>query len=373
MDFFTLKKKDPKTAARLGVVHTSHGDIQSPFFMPVGTKATVKTLSQEDLRAIGSQIELSNTYHLFLRPGLDIIEKAGGLHKFMSWERAILTDSGGFQVFSLTDWRKLTDEGVEFQSHIDGDKHLLTPESVMDIQRVFGSDMVMQLDECSPYPCERALAEEAVVRTTAWAKRTKAHFQKTGMAERGQHWFTIVQGSTYKDLRERSVNELMELDSDGCAIGGVSVGEPVAEMFEVLGWVVDKLPVNKPRYFMGIGMPDQIVKAVGMGIDMFDTVIPTRYGRYGTCFTDRGQVVIRNGSFKEDFTPLDPECDCFVCKNYSRAYIRHLFNTSELLGLRLAAFHNVHYYVKLLRRIREAIDAGRFAEFSRDFLQKYTS
>jgi len=373
MDFFTLNKKDATTHARRGVVHTAHGDIQSPFFMPVGTRATVKTLSQEDLREIGSEVELSNTYHLYLRPGCDIIEKAGGLHKFMSWERPILTDSGGFQVFSLTDWRKLSDLGVEFQSHLDGSKHMLTPESVMDIQRVLGSDMVMQLDECSPYPCERALAEEAVARTTHWAKRTKEHFAKTGMAERGQHWFSIVQGSTFKDLRERSVNELNELDSDGCAIGGVSVGEPVREMFEVLGWVVDKLPEAKPRYFMGIGMPDQIVKAVGMGIDMFDTVIPTRYGRYGTCFTDRGQVVVRNGNFKEDFGPLDPECDCFACKNYSRAYIRHLFNTNELLGLRLAAYHNVHYYVKLLRRIRAAIDEDRYTEFSADFYAKYGS
>jgi queuine tRNA-ribosyltransferase len=373
MEFFTLKKKDANTSARLGVVHTAHGDIQSPFFMPVGTKATVKTLSQEDLRAIGSEVELSNTYHLFLRPGCDIIEKAGGLHKFMSWERAILTDSGGFQVFSLTDWRKVTDEGVEFQSHIDGDKHLLTPESVMDVQRIFGSDMVMPLDECSPYPCEYGPAEAAVRRTTAWAQRTKAHFEKTGMRERGQRLFSIVQGSTYKDLRERSVKELLELDTDGYAIGGVSVGEPVKEMFEVLGWVVDLLPQDKPRYFMGIGMPDQIVKAVGMGIDMFDTVIPTRYGRYGTCFTDRGQVVVRNGAFKEDFRPLDPECDCFVCKNYTRAYIRHLFNTSELLGLRLAAYHNVHYYVNLLRRIREALAKGSFDEFSRSFLAKYGS
>ena len=373
MGFYTLRKKDPQTHARLGVVHTAHGDIQSPFFMPVGTKATVKTLSQEDLRAIGSEVELSNTYHLFLRPGCDIIAKSGGLHKFMSWERPILTDSGGFQVFSLTDWRKVTDQGVEFQSHIDGTKHLLTPESVMDIQRVLGSDMVMPLDECSPYPCEYGPAAEAVQRTTQWARRTREHFHKTGMPERGQRLFSIVQGSTYKDLRERSVTELLELDTDGYAIGGVSVGEPVKEMFEVLNWVVDRLPEGKPRYFMGIGMPDQIVRAVGKGIDMFDTVIPTRYGRYGTCFTDQGQVVVRNGQFKEDFGPLDPECDCFVCRNYSRAYIRHLFNTSELLGLRLAAFHNVHYYVNLLRRIREALSQGRFDEFSRDFLAKYGS
>lgn len=370
---YTLLSKDINTKARRGIVHTTHGDIQAPFFMPVGTKATVKTLSQEDLRTIGSEVELSNTYHLYLRPGCDIIEKAGGLHKFMSWERPILTDSGGYQVFSLTDWRKLSDQGVEFKSHLDGSKHFLTPESVMDIQRTLGSDMVMPLDECSPYPCEYKDAEEAVKRTTHWMKRTKDHFEKNGMRERGQKLFCIVQGSVYKDLRERSARELLACDTDACAIGGVSVGEPVKEMFEVLGWTIDMLPEHKPRYFMGIGLPDQIVKAVGMGIDMFDTVVPTRYGRYGTCFTDRGQVVIRNGMFKEDFGPLDPECDCPTCKNYSRAYIRHLFNTGEVLGLRLAAYHNIHYYVNLMRRIRAAIEAGTYQEFERAYLQKYGS
>lgn len=373
MAFYTLLKKDPRTKARRSVVHTAHGDIQAPFFMPVGTRATVKTLSQEDLHAIGAEIELSNTYHLFLRPGMEIIGAAGGLHKFMSWQKPILTDSGGYQVFSLTDWRKLTDEGVEFRSHIDGLKHFLDPERVMDIQAVLGSDMVMPLDECSPYPCEKIDAAAAVRRTTEWMKRTKDHFHKTGMYNRGQRLFCIVQGSSYRDLREQSAKELTAIDTDGCAIGGVSVGEPVKEMFEVLGWTVDMLPEHKPRYFMGIGMPDQIVKAVSMGIDMFDTVVPTRYGRYGSCFTDKGLVVIRNGQFKADFGPLDPECDCHACKNYSRAYIRHLFNTSEVLGLRLAAYHNVHYYIKLMRRIREAIDVDRYEQFCADFLAKYNS
>lgn len=371
--FYTLISKDPRTQARRGIVHTAHGDIQAPFFMPVGTRATVKTLSQEDLRTIGAQIELSNTYHLFLRPGLEIIGAAGGLHKFMSWERPILTDSGGYQVFSLTDWRKLTDEGVEFQSHIDGLKHFLTPERVMDIQTVFGSDMVMPLDECSPHPCAKVDAAEAVRRTSAWMRRTKDYFHKTGMDARGQKLFCIVQGSCYRDLREQSAKELTAMDTDGCAVGGVSVGESVTEMFEVLGWTIGMLPEHKPRYFMGIGMPDQIVKAVGMGIDMFDTVVPTRYGRYGTCFTDSGTIVIRNGKYKADFAPLDPECECPTCKNYSRAYIRHLFNTSETLGLRLAAYHNVHYYVNLMRRIRAAIDAGRYAEFQQGFLARYGS
>ncbi len=373
MSFYTLIKNCPKTSARRGCVHTVHGDVQAPFFMPVGTKATVKTLSQEDLRTIGSEIELSNTYHLFLRPGCDIIQKAGGLHKFMSWERPILTDSGGYQVFSLTDWRKLSDAGVEFKSHLDGTKHFLTPEKVMEIESVLGSDMVMPLDECSPYPCEYAEAEQAVRRTTEWLKRTKEHFVKTGMNERGQRLFCIIQGSVYRDLRERSARELLSLDTDGCAIGGVSVGESVKEMFEVLQWVMPLMPLNKPRYFMGIGMPDQMVRAVGLGIDMFDTVIPTRYGRYGTCFTDRGQIVIRNGMYKEDFGPLDPECDCPTCKNYSRAYIRHLFNAGEVLGLRLAAYHNVYYYVNLLRRIREALDQGCYQEFMVNFLTTYNS
>ncbi len=370
---FSLLKTDPHTRARRGVVHTSHGDIQSPFFMPVGTKATVKTLSQEDLRVIGSEVELSNTYHLFLRPGCDIISRAGGLHKFMSWERPILTDSGGYQVFSLTDWRKLTDQGVEFQSHIDGARHMLSPESVMDIQQCLGSDMVMPLDECSPYPCEYAPAQDAVRRTSLWMRRTREHFDKLGMRERGQRLFCIVQGSVYQDLRERSARELLAFDPDGCAIGGVSVGEPVKEMFEVLDWTIGLLPQNKPRYFMGIGLPDQIVRAVGMGVDMFDTVVPTRYGRYGTCFTDRGQVVIRNGQYKEDFGPLDPECDCPTCRNYTRAYIRHLFNVGEVLGLRLAAYHNVYYYVNLLRRIRAAIEAGEYRQFSQDYLGRYAA
>lgn len=373
MSFYSLLKKDDRTKARRGIVHTAHGDIQAPFFMPVGTRATVKTLSQEDLHTIGAEVELSNTYHLFLRPGLEIIGAAGGLHNFMSWQKPILTDSGGYQIFSLTDWRKLTDDGVEFRSHIDGDKHFLTPERVMDIQTVLGSDMVMPLDECSPYPCEKVDAAAAVKRTTEWMKRTKDYFHKTGMHARGQRLFCIVQGSCYKDLREQSAKELIAIDTDACAIGGVSVGEPVKEMFEVLGWTVDMLPEEKPRYFMGIGLPDQIVKAVGMGIDMFDTVVPTRYGRYGTCFTDRGQVVIRNGMYKSDFGPLDPDCDCHACRNYSRAYIRHLFNTSEVLGLRLAAYHNVHYYVKLMRRIRAAIDAGKYAEFQQEYLVKYGS
>ena len=306
--FFKLSKTDSKTKARLGVIHTPHGDIESPFFMPVGTRATVRTLSSEDLHTIGASIELSNAYHLYIRPGLDVIENAGGLHKFMNWNKPILTDSGGYQVFSLTKLRKITDEGVKFQSHFDGKQHLFTPEEVMHIQKVFGSDMVMPLDECAPYPCEREPAQLALERTTAWARRSKEHFYKTGMHERGQRLFGIVQGSTYQDLRERSIRELLEIGFDGYAIGGVSVGEPVKDMFETLDWVMPLMPENAPRYFMGIGMPDQIVKAVGMGIDMFDTVLPTRFGRYGTAFTSRGRVNIHNGEFIKDLSPVDDAC-----------------------------------------------------------------
>lgn len=371
--FFTLKKTDPKTKARLGLIQTTHGEIESPFFMPVGTRATVRTLSSEDLHQIGASIELSNAYHLYIRPGLDVIENAGGLHKFMNWNKPILTDSGGYQVFSLTKLRKISDDGVKFQSHFDGKHHFLTPEDVMNIQKVLGSDMVMPLDECAPYPCERIPAQEALIRTTAWARRSKEHFYKTGMHDRGQRLFGIIQGATYQDLRERSAKEIMDIGFDGYAIGGVSVGEPVKDMFETLDWLMPVMPKDAPRYFMGIGMPDQIVKAVGMGIDMFDTVLPTRYGRYGTAFTNKGRVNIHNGEYINDLSPVDDTCDCVTCRNYTRSYIRHLFNVDEILGLRLLAYHNVHFYITLMRRIREAIAQDCYAEFQQNFLTVYQS
>jgi queuine tRNA-ribosyltransferase len=371
--FFTLKKTDSKTKARLGVIRTAHGDIESPFFMPVGTRATVRTLSSEDLHQIGASIELSNTYHLYVRPGLEIIENAGGLHKFMNWNKPILTDSGGYQVFSLTKLRKITDEGVRFQSHVDGRQLFLTPEEVMKIQKVLGSDIVMPLDECAPYPSERDAALAAVKRTTDWAVRSKEAFIKTKMREAGQFNFGIIQGATYKDLRELSARAIIGIGFDGYAIGGVSVGEPVKDMFETLDWVMPLMPENAPRYFMGIGMPDQIVKAVGMGIDMFDTVIPTRFGRYGTAFTSCGRVNIHNGEFAKDLSPVDKNCDCITCRNYTRSYIRHLFNVEEILGLRLLAYHNVYFYVKLMGRIREAIAQDRYAEFQNEFLSQYQS
>lgn len=371
--FFTFKKSDVNTKARLGVIRTLHGEIESPFFMPVGTRATVRTLSSEDLHEIGASIELSNAYHLYIRPGLDVIENAGGLHKFMNWNKPILTDSGGYQVFSLTKLRKITDEGVRFQSHFDGKQHFFTPEDVMNIQRVLGSDMVMPLDECSPYPSQRDSAAAAVKRTTEWAKRSKDAFYKMNMDKAGQFNFGIIQGATFQDLREQSAREILDIGFDGYAIGGVSVGETVKEMFETLDWLMPVMPQDKPRYFMGIGMPDQIVKAVGMGIDMFDTVIPTRYGRYGTAFTNKGRVNVHNAEFTSDLSPLDPECDCVACRNYTRSYLRHLFNVEEILGLRLVAYHNVYFYVKLMARIREAISQDRYAEFQREFLLQYGS
>lgn len=368
---FKLLKKDKNTKARLGKLKTFHGEVPTPFFMPVGTNAVVKSLSAEDLYAINSPIVLSNTYHTYLRPGLEIIEKAGGLHGLMGWDRPILTDSGGFQVFSLAKMRKLNDEGAKFQSHVDGSTHMFTPESVVDIQRALGSDILMPLDECAPYPCERKAAEESVRRTTLWAKRSRAHFLKHSNPERQLH-FGIVQGATYKDLRHQSAEEIMKIGFDGYAIGGVSVGEPVPMMFETLDWVMPLLPENYARYFMGIGLPDQIVRAVGEGIDMFDTCLPTRYGRHGSAFTSKGKVTVRNGEFAKDMSPLDSACDCFVCKKYTRAYIRHLVSTGELTGLHFVSYHNVHFYVKLMERIRTAISEDRYEEFMKEFLERYS-
>ncbi len=370
---FTLKQKDKNTKARLGAISTDHGIIESPFFMPVGTNATVKGLDSEDLRQMQSQIVLSNTYHLYLRPGLEVLQQAGGLHSFMQWDRPILTDSGGYQVFSLTKLRKISDEGVEFQSHIDGSLHFFTPEKVMMIEGVLGSDMIMPLDECAPYPCEKKAAEIALKRTTAWARRSKDYFTQKLQSKNKQYLFGIVQGAHYKEMRERSAGEIMDIGFDGYAIGGVSVGEPVEVMFETLDWVMPLLPQDKPRYFMGIGLPDQIVRAVGEGVDMFDTCIPTRFGRHGSAFTRKGKLVVRNGEFAKDFAPLDEDCDCFVCKKYTRSYIRHLMNTGEILGLRLISYHNVHFYVRLMRQIREAIQAGRYDEFQKEFLRNYCS
>ena len=370
---YNLIHNDASTAARRGTVTTPHGLVQSPFFMPVATTGTVKTMSGVDLDGMQSQIVLSNTYHLYLRPGLEIMEHAGGLHKFMNWNKPILTDSGGYQAFSLTKFRKITDEGVKFRSHIDGSLHFFTPEKVMDIQNVLGSDMVMPLDECSPHPCDRKNAIRGLKRTTQWAKRSKEHFHKTGMHARGQRLFAIVQGSSYEDLRRQSAEELLQINFDAYAIGGVSVGESVQEMFAALNWVIPFLPKDKPRYFMGIGLPDQIVKAVGLGIDMFDCSIPTRYGRHGSAFTNAGKLNILNREFTKDLKPLDETCDCEVCRNYTRCYIRHLLNMHEITGVRLMSYHNLHFYIKLMERIRTAIEADAYAQFQKEFLTTYNS
>ncbi len=370
---YKLLKKDSITKARLGTLTTAHGEIQTPFFMPVGTNATVKGLSSEELLGMNSQIILSNTYHLYLRPGTDIIALAKGLHHFIGWDKPILTDSGGYQVFSLAKLRKIADDGVEFQSHVDGSTHFFTPEKVIEIENILGSDIIMPLDECAPYPCDHAHAQKALYRTSLWAERSKKYFTEHPLSRYRQLLFGIIQGAHYPDLRARSREEILEIGFDGYAIGGVSVGEPVEMMFDTLGWVIPYLPENFPRYFMGIGLPDQIVRAVGEGIDMFDTCIPTRYGRHGSAFTSRGRVVVRNGEFAKDMTPLDSDCQCFVCRKYTRSYLRHLVNTGEITGIRMVSYHNVYFYVKLMEKIRQAIAEERYAEFQKIFLTLYTA
>jgi len=372
-DKFIIHIKDTKTKARRGTLTTAHGTIESPFFMPVGTNATVKAIPFEDLLEMDSQIVLSNTYHLYIRPGMEVIKENGGLHRFMKWDKAVLTDSGGFQVFSLAKLRKIKDEGVEFQSHFDGSLHFFTPEKVMEIERILGSDIIMPLDECVGYPCEQSQAKSACQRTTLWAKRSRDFFAKNSSAQNGQLLFGIVQGSSFKDLRERSAKEIVGIGFDGYAIGGISVGEPVEVMFESLDFTMPFLPEDSPRYMMGIGMPDQMVMAVARGVDMFDTCIPTRYGRYGTVFTKQGKIVIRNGEYAVDQRPMDESCECFACRKYTRSYIRHLFNVGEILGLYLAAYHNLHFYLKLMKDIRTAIAKGSFDEFQKEFLSCYNS
>jgi queuine tRNA-ribosyltransferase len=372
MKFFTLKKQDKNKKARRGQLQTHHGDIQTPFFMPVGTNGTVKCMTFEDMREVNAQIVLSNTYHLYVRPGTDVLQKAGGLHNFIGWDGPMLTDSGGYQVFSLSKLRKLSDDGVKFKSHLDGAPIYFTPENVMETQKIFGTDMVMPLDICAPYPCKEKEAYESVVATTQWAKRSRDHFLKTKMNEK-QFSFGIVQGSVYKDLREQSAREITDIDFDGFAIGGVSVGEPVDEMFKALDNTIGFLPEDKPRYFMGIGLPDQIVKAVGMGVDMFDTVLPTRFGRHATAFTREGKIVLRNACFTEDFSPIDKKCQCLVCQKYTRSYLRHLVKQNEITGLKLISYHNLYFYINLMKEIREAIDNDTYVQFEEFFLKEYGS
>ena len=359
---YELIRQCPETGARAGRLHTPHGSFDTPMFMPVGTQGTVKTLSPEELHTMGAGVILGNTYHLFLRPGHEIVKKAGGLHRFMNWDGAILTDSGGFQVFSLGALRKISEEGVAFRSHHDGSKQFLSPEKSMEIQMALGSDIAMAFDECTPYPADYEYACRSMRLTTRWAKRCQAVHNREDQA-----LFGIVQGGMYADLRQESAEQLVAMDFPGYAIGGLSVGEPKPLMYEVLEQTVPFLPQNKARYLMGVGTPDCLVEGVARGIDMFDCVFPTRVARNGTAITSQGRVVIRNAAYIEDFMPLDPECDCYTCRNYSRAYLRHLIRCDEIFGLRLMSLHNLYYLIKLMHQIRTAIIDGNYPEFRKLF------
>ena len=362
---YELLHIDKTTGARRGVVHTPHGDIQTPIFMPVGTQATVKSMTVEELKENGAQIILSNTYHLYLRPGERIVKEAGGLHNFMRWDRPILTDCGGFQVFSLSDLRTISEDGVEFKSHLDGSKHFFSPEKVMQIEDDLGADIIMSFDECCPYPSTYEYTKKSMERTTRWAKRCKeAH--KTEQA-----LFGIIQGGFYEDLREKSAKDLIELDFPGYAIGGISVGEPKEEFIKMLKFTTPLMPANKPRYLMGVGTPDYLLEAAMAGIDMCDCVLPTRIARNGTAMTSHGKVVVRNANYAEDFTPLDPECDCYTCRNYTRAYIRHLVKCNEILGVRLLSIHNIKFLTNLMERVRMEIENDNLANFVNEFYKKY--
>lgn len=369
---FVIEARDQNSRARAGIFETDHGVVHTPIFMPVGTIGTVKTLSPLDLQENGARIILGNTYHLYLKPGLDIIREAGGLHKFNGWPGSILTDSGGFQVYSLDELRQISEEGVEFKSHWDGSTHFFSPEKVVDIQRTIGSDIMMVLDQCIANPSDQETARKAHLLTLDWAKRSKEHFLKTSaFYDYRQFQFGIVQGGIYPDLRRESINGLLDLDFDGFAIGGLAVGETQAVRNEITRFCTDFLPQNKPRYLMGVGMPEDILDAIDRGVDMFDCVIPTRNARNGTVFTSRGKLVIRNSKYKQDFEPLDETCDCYACSNFSRAYIRHLFNVNEVLGLRLATVHNIHFYMKIVKEARKSIVDKNYLEWKNSFLNAF--
>ncbi len=354
---------------------TPHGTVETPFFLPVGTQATVKGLTQEALEELGAEILLANTYHLYLRPGHALVRKLGGLHQFMSWPRAILTDSGGYQVFSLSELRKVTEEGVRFRSHLDGSEHLLTPEKAVEIQLALGSDIAMVLDECIETPAPRDKAEAAVMRTTEWARRARDCFQECARRNGGlaQAQFGIVQGATFADLRRESARQLLDLDFPGYAVGGLAVGEPHELTCEMTAEVTALLPKSRPRYLMGVGRPEQIADYVALGIDMMDCVLPTRAARHACLYTSEGRVLIKNARYAQDQRPIDPKCPCSVCRRYTRAYLRHLFATGELTGGILATYHNVHFYLDIMRQIREAIEFGNLAKFSSEMHARYTS
>lgn len=363
---FELIKTCKQSGARLGVLHTPHGDIPTPIYMPVGTQATVKAMTPREMEEIGAKIILSNTYHLHLRPGEDIVKEAGGLHSFMDWNHPVLTDSGGFQVFSLSGLRKITEEGVAFRSHLDGSKRFISPEVSMDIQQALGSDIAMAFDVCSAYPCDHKTAEEAMHRTHRWAQRCKDYHTREDQAV-----FGIVQGAFYEDLRIESAKTLADMDFPGYGIGGLSVGEPKPVMYDMLEKIEPYMPKEKPRYLMGVGTPDCFLEGILRGVDMFDCVLATRIARNGTVFTKNGRLVIRNAAYARDFTPLEEGCDCYACRHFSRAYIRHLFKAEEITGARLASIHNLRFLIRMMEEIRQAIAEDRFLDYRREFYERY--
>lgn len=364
--YYEVIKQDKKYGARAGILHTPHGDIETPIYMPVGTQATVKGVLPRDLKEAGAQIILSNTYHLYMRPGDEIVKNAGGLHKFMNWDKPILTDSGGFQVFSLAKLNDIKEEGVMFSSSVDGSKHFITPERAIQIENNLGADIIMAFDQCSEYGMDHKNAEHAMRRTLNWLDRCyNAHKNEN------QALFPIVQGNVYKDLREISLRETLPYAKYGFGIGGLSVGEPKQIMYDVLDFMLDKYPTNIPRYLMGVGSPDCIIEGVLRGVDMFDCVLATRIARNGTAMTSHGKVVVRNGKYKEDFTPLDDECDCYCCKNYTKAYLRHLVNVGEMLGGMLLSLHNITFLMNLAKNLRKAIIGDYLDDFVREFYEKY--
>ena len=376
MNFSFEVLKTDSTGARRGRLATPHGTVETPFFLPVGTQASVKALTQEALEELGAEILLANTYHLYLRPGHELIRRLGGLHQFMAWPHAVLTDSGGYQVFSLSQLRRVTDEGVRFRSHLDGTEHLLTPEKTTEIQLALGSDIAMVLDECIETPAPRQQAEAAVKRTTAWARRAREHFQESARrnGQRPQQWqFGIVQGATFADLRRESARQLLEFDFPGYAVGGLAVGEPHETTCEMAAEVTALLPKDRPRYLMGVGRPEQIADYVALGIDMMDCVLPTRAARHACLYTSEGRVLIKNSRYAEDQQPIDVHCSCGICRRYARAYLRHLFAAGEPTAAILATHHNVHFYLDIMRQIRDAIEFGNLANFSSEMHARYAA
>ena len=369
---FAVEAKNSSCKARACYFVTDHGKVETPIFLPVGTQGTVKAVKKDSLENdIKAEIVLSNTYHLYLRPGTEILEKAGGLHSFMNWHKPILTDSGGYQVFSLSELRKIQSDGVEFRSHLDGSKHFFTPEKVINIQRSIGSDIMMVLDECAPFPCDYEYAKNSSQLTSRWALLNKEAFEKSEpLYGNSQFLFGIIQGSVYKDLREKSSKDLIEIDFDGYAIGGLAVGEPAETMYEMVNFTTDFMPENKPRYLMGVGRPENILEAIERGIDIFDCAMPTRNARNSYLFTSEGVLSMRNSKYKDDFETIDKNCTCYACRNFSRAYLRHLFIAKEILALELASIHNLHFYLNLVKEARKNIIEGTFLDWKSKIIKK---